>query len=76
MNGAAHQLAMFTGAVRDQLWDAGAELEVAYIGGVFESEMLLARFRILVEMTEGARVIAPHRNPAEGALLEAIRNAS
>jgi N-acetylglucosamine kinase len=75
MNGAAQQLAMFTGAVRQQLWQSGAEIEVAYIGGVFESELLRARFRLLVEMSDGVRVIAPLHNPAEGAMWEAIREA-
>ena len=72
---AAQELALLAGSVRGQLWDAGADVEVAYIGGVFESQLVLARFRLLVEMAVGVRVIAPRRGPAEGALMEAIRAA-
>ena len=73
VNNAAQQLAVFAGSVRGQLWEPGAEIEVAYIGGVFESGRLRERFRMLVEMTDGVRCIAPRRGPAEGALWEAIR---
>jgi N-acetylglucosamine kinase-like BadF-type ATPase len=73
MHAAAQQLALFTGAVRQQLWDPGAAIQVAHIGGAFESQLLLSRFRLLVEMTEGVHVTAPRRSPAEGALWEAIR---
>jgi N-acetylglucosamine kinase-like BadF-type ATPase len=74
MNGAAQELATFAGSVRGQLWDPGAEIEVAYIGGVFESARLRERFRMLVELTDGVRCIAPRRGPAEGALWEALRS--
>lgn len=73
IHGAAQDLAMFAGAVRTQLWTEGSEIEIAYIGGVFGSGLLLGRFRELVEMTDGVRCIAPRRGPAEGALLEAYR---
>ncbi len=72
---AAQELALLAGSVRGQLWEAGAEIELAYVGGVFESPRVLARFRMLVEMAEGVRAIAPRRGPAEGALLEAMRAA-
>lgn len=49
--------------------------QVAYIGGAFHSERLLDRFRLLVEMEDGVECIAPLRDPAEGALREAIRAA-
>lgn len=73
MNDAAMQLSLLAAAVREQLWPKRAEVEVAYIGGVFESERLLERFRLLVELEEGVRSVAPLRGPAEGALREAIR---
>ena len=75
VNSEAQELAMLAGSVRQQLWKAGETVEVAYIGGVFESGLLLARFRMLVEMAEGVSCGPPLRGPAEGALLEAYRAA-
>ncbi len=74
MNDAAAQLAMLAGSVRAQLWRGRSDLDVAYIGGVFESRRILERFRLLVELEDGVRCIAPLRGPAEGALWEAIRS--
>jgi hypothetical protein len=48
---------------------------VAYIGGVFQSRIVRERFRMLVELEDGIRCVAPQRGPAEGALLEAYRSA-
>ena len=73
LNGAAVQLAMLSAAVRGQLWKSGDTVEVAYIGGVFESRLLLERYRFLVEMEQGNRCGPPLYGPAEGALLEAYR---
>jgi N-acetylglucosamine kinase-like BadF-type ATPase len=73
MNDAAMHLSLLAAAVRAQLWGKQAQVEIAYIGGVFESQRLLERFRLLVELEEGATCIAPLRGPAEGALREAIR---
>ena len=75
LNGAAMQLAMLAAAVRGQLWNPGDAADVAYIGGVFQSQFLLERFRFLVEVEEGNRVGPPLYGPAEGALLEAYRAA-
>jgi len=72
---AAQQLAMLAGAVRNELWPQGAPVEVAYIGGVFESRLLLETFRTLVELPDGVRCGPPQYGPAEGALLEAYRAA-
>jgi N-acetylglucosamine kinase len=72
LNTAAQQLALLAGAVRQQLWPAGASVQVAYIGGVFESGILLFRFQSLMELNEGVTCGPPLRSPAEGALLEAI----
>ena len=72
---AAAQLAMLAASVRSQLWRPGDAVEVAYIGGVFESRMVLERFRMLVELEDGIRCVAPKRTPAEGALREARRTA-
>jgi N-acetylglucosamine kinase-like BadF-type ATPase len=73
--GAAAQLAMLAASVRSQLWKPGDAVELAYLGGVFQSRIVLERFRLLVELEAGIRCIAPKHGPAEGALLEAYRSA-
>ncbi len=70
LNRAAQDLAYLAGSVRVRLWQPGDEVEVAYIGGVFASGILLERFRTLVEL-DFTRCAAPRFGPAEGALLEA-----
>ena len=72
--GAAQQLALQAAAVRNQLWQEGEPVRVAYIGGVFESTLLRARFQTLVELHDGVTCGPPLRGPAEGALLEAVRS--
>lgn len=73
--GSAQQLALLAGAVRAQLWKPAEPVELAYVGGVFESRLLLERFRMLVELDQATRCGPPKRSPAEGALLEAYRAA-
>ncbi len=75
LRGAAQQLAMLAGAVREELWAKGRAVEIAYIGGVFQSRTVLENFRTMVELQEGVRCGAPLRGPAEGALCEAYRSA-
>jgi N-acetylglucosamine kinase-like BadF-type ATPase len=75
LHSAAQHLALFAAAVRRQLWQEGAPVIVAYIGGAFRSQRLLSRFRELVEMEEGARCQPPEYGPAAGALFEAYRAA-
>jgi len=70
---AAQELALIAAAVRGQLWQPGETVEVATIGGAFQSRTLLERFRLLVELEAGNRCGPPLRSPAEGALLEAYR---
>ncbi|HTS29929.1 MAG TPA: BadF/BadG/BcrA/BcrD ATPase family protein [Bryobacteraceae bacterium] len=71
--GAAQQLAMLAVSVRDQLWRPGDPVEVAYIGGVFESGRVRERFRMLVELEAGSRCRPPRHDPSAGALLAAYR---
>ena len=73
VHGAAQHLALLAAAVLNQLWREGEAVQVAYIGGVFESEILRGRFQALVELQEGVTYGPPLRGPADGALLEAIR---
>ncbi|HYP05621.1 MAG TPA: BadF/BadG/BcrA/BcrD ATPase family protein [Bryobacteraceae bacterium] len=72
---AAQQLATALSAVRMQLFERGEAARVAYVGGVFRSEMLRERFRLLVELEDGNRVIAPQYGPGVGALIEAYAGA-
>jgi N-acetylglucosamine kinase-like BadF-type ATPase len=75
VNRAAIDLAMLAASVRNQLWQPGEPVDVAYIGGVFASLTLRERFRMLVEIETGIRCGPPLHGPAEGALLEAYRAA-
>ena len=72
---AARKLAALASAVRGQLFAPGEPVPVAYIGGVFRSAILLARYRMLVGMEEGNRCGPPVYGPAAGALLEAYASA-
>jgi N-acetylglucosamine kinase-like BadF-type ATPase len=73
MHNAAQQLAMLTFSVRRQLWGPREPARVAWIGGVFQSCMLLDRFRSLVELEDGNLTGPPQYDPAMGALIEAYR---
>lgn len=75
LHGAAQHLATLAAAVRRQLFSAGEPVLVCYIGGVFESVIVLERFRALVEVEEGNRCSPPRYPPEAGALLEAYRAA-
>jgi len=70
---AAQQLATLTGAVRTQIFTPGEAAVASYIGGVFQSEILLERYRTLVEFEDGNRVTEPIYGPATGAIIEAFR---
>lgn len=74
LNGAAQQLASLAASVSRQLFEEPDSPPVAYIGGVFRSEILLDRFRMLVEL-DGSRCTPPLLGPSVGALLEAYRAA-
>lgn len=72
---AARELAGLTAAVRRQLFGPAEPARVAYVGGVFRSEILRRRFIELVEQEPGNRCGPPIYSPAAGALLEAYRAA-
>jgi hypothetical protein len=61
--------------VGGRLFESGETVRVGYAGGVFHSPIVLARFRMLVELEDGNRFAAPLHAPAEGALIEAYRAA-
>jgi N-acetylglucosamine kinase-like BadF-type ATPase len=73
LGSAAQALATMTAAVRRQLFQTGEPVDVRYSGGVFGSDPLRERFRMLAELEEGTRVSAPRLSAAEGALIEAYR---
>ncbi len=68
---AAQQLATTTSAVRAQLFENGEPAQVAPIGGMFSSELVAERFRLLVELEDGNNVVVPQYGPGTGALIEA-----
>lgn len=72
---AAQSLAEFTAAVRGRLFQPGEKARVAYIGGVFQCDLVRERYRQIVEMEEGNTLGPPVYLPAAGALLEAYRAA-
>jgi N-acetylglucosamine kinase-like BadF-type ATPase len=72
---AAQQLATLAVSVRRRLFRPGEDAPVCYIGGVFQSRILLERFLQLVELEDGSRAAPPRYEPAAGALLEAYREA-
>ncbi len=71
----ARQLAALVTAVRGQLFKPGEPVRVSYLGGVFRSHALFARFRALIEAEPTDHLAAPVYGPAAGALLEAYRAA-
>lgn len=73
LHGAAQGLAMYVAAVRRQLFHRGETAQVAYIGGVFASELLRARFQLIVELEGELHVHPPKFGPGTGALIEAYR---
>jgi N-acetylglucosamine kinase-like BadF-type ATPase len=70
---AGEQLAEFVAAIRDALWQAGNVVPVSYIGGVFGSPAVLARFIGSLESSGRVRVQAPIWGAEAGALIEAYR---
>jgi N-acetylglucosamine kinase-like BadF-type ATPase len=75
LNNAAQHLAMLAGAVRRQLWREGEPSILSWAGGVFNSAILLERFRMLAQMDGTVTASAPEHSPAAGALLIAWRAA-
>ncbi|MDP9054093.1 MAG: ATPase [Acidobacteriota bacterium] len=72
---AAQDLALLAASVRRQLWGEGAPVRVAWVGGVFDSRILLERFRALVTIDQTTTCSPPDHGPAAGALLLAYRAA-
>jgi N-acetylglucosamine kinase len=73
IHAAAQQLAGYTSAVRGMLFEPGESARVAWIGGVFQSDLLRERYRLIVELEDGNICAPPAYPPAAGALIEAYR---
>lgn len=71
LRNAAQQLAIFVTAARKQLFEDGEHARIAYIGGVWHSELLRERFEQILSLEAGNDVGPPVYGPAAGALLEA-----
>ncbi len=69
LDGAGQTLATLASAVRHSLFAENEVAEIHYVGGVFASAPLLARFQMLAELSGENRVSAPKAGPAHGALL-------
>jgi len=75
---AAQQLALLGASVRRQLWGeepGQTPIRISWIGGVFQSQILLDRFRTLALLDANAEAESPRRSPAAGALIIAYRTA-
>jgi N-acetylglucosamine kinase-like BadF-type ATPase len=75
LHNASKELALLVGSVRRQLWAEGEAARVAWVGGVFHSNILLERFRTLVGLEQNIVCESPRHGPAIGALLLAYRAA-
>src|SRR6185437_16617049 len=73
LKSAAQSLAALAGTVRTQAFGPAEDCHVSFIGGVFRSQALRERFRLLMELTEHTDVTAPRFDPAAGALIQAYR---
>ena len=77
LRGAAQQLAILAASVRRQLFNEEpmhlSPIHLSWIGGVFQSQILLERFRTLALLDGNTEAGPPRRSPAAGALLLAYR---
>ncbi|MCW5963996.1 MAG: ATPase [Bryobacterales bacterium] len=73
LHNAAQQLATMASVVRERLFAPEEPAIISYVGGVFQSEIVRERYRMLVTLEDGNCCVAPIHGPAEGALLEAFR---
>ncbi len=73
LQNAAQQLATLASSVRKQIWADDEPLIVSWAGGVFDSAILLERFRALISLSGEAAAREPAFGSAKGALLLAYR---
>lgn len=70
------ELAKYARHVHRRLFPSGESVEVAYVGGVFESDLLRSIFVERVKMAMGSVAHRPKLSPAAGALLRSLRDDS
>jgi N-acetylglucosamine kinase-like BadF-type ATPase len=70
---AAEQLTRYARGVYQQLFRRPEVVPIVYVGGVFQSNILLANFKHNITSEIGCPVSAPLLSPTAGALLEALR---
>jgi N-acetylglucosamine kinase-like BadF-type ATPase len=73
-NGAT-ELATYVKGVYTTLFHAGEAMKIAYIGGVFRSMPLLARFKELIQAETAIEPGPPQFGPAAGAVIQAMQSA-
>jgi N-acetylglucosamine kinase-like BadF-type ATPase len=73
-NGAT-ELATYVKGVYTTLVHAGEAMKIAYIGGVFRSMPLLARFKELIQAETAIEPGPPQFGPAAGAVIQAMQSA-
>ncbi len=75
----AQNLALLSASVQRQLWNeqtyTAGPIQISWIGGVFQSQILLERFRTLIALNGFNTPQPPQRSPAAGALILAYRAA-
>jgi N-acetylglucosamine kinase-like BadF-type ATPase len=69
----AQQLALLAASVRRQLWVEGEAVRATWTGGLFNSGIVLERFRMLAGLEDNVSCEPPRHGPAVGALLLAWR---
>jgi N-acetylglucosamine kinase-like BadF-type ATPase len=69
-------LAKYVQHVHDRLFPSRESVEIAYIGGVFQSDLLRSVFVDRVKKAIGSVAHRPKLSPAAGALLRALRDDS
>jgi N-acetylglucosamine kinase-like BadF-type ATPase len=73
LRNAAESLSSITDVVHRRVFAPSDCVDVAYVGGVFSSNLVLDEFRRTVECEGRLRVVQPRYSPTMGALREAIR---
>ena len=73
---AGGELAKYARHVHRSLFPSGESVEVAFVGGVFQSDLLRSIFIERVNMAMGSVPHRPKLSPAAGALLRAFRDDS
>ena len=70
---AVKDLSRYVSAVHHQLFPVSEAVPIVYVGGVFQSDFLVAKFKQYMHSKIGCPATAPLLSPAAGALLEALR---